>query len=86
MDKQKAYSTHEIAEAKMLHYYFLRGIDTALETIYYSTFYYAEIYTYILITHIIFCKSSQYPLSVYAGHKLDRILASDHRNLFRKLN
>lgn len=45
MDKQKAYSTHEIAEAKMLHYYFLRGIGTALTAIHYSTFYYAEIYT-----------------------------------------
>lgn len=45
MDKQKAYSTHEIAEAKMLRCYFLRGIGTALTAIHYSTFYYAEIYT-----------------------------------------
>lgn len=43
MDKQKAYSTHEIAKAKNASYYFLRGIGMAFEAIRYSTFYYAEI-------------------------------------------
>lgn len=42
MDKQKAYSTHEIVKAKNASYYFLRGIGMALRAIHYSTFYYAE--------------------------------------------
>lgn len=31
MDKQKAYSTHEIAKAKNALYYLLRGIGMALK-------------------------------------------------------
>lgn len=85
MDKQKAYSTHEIAKAKNASYYFLRGIGTALTAIHYSTFYYAEIYTSILTLLIVLCKPSQDSLAVHACQKLNCVLASQYRNLVREL-
>ena len=80
MDIEKAYSTHEISRGPKNLKLLLARNRHGLDAIHYSTFYYAETNTCILILALFLGKTSDNPLAVLTVQKLNRIRSFHNGN------